>query len=97
MLQISDPKTWPNTFYEHEGWKGVKLLHMAGLYHVWRDDNMVIYSYSVITMESNETLNWLHHRMPAIVDNQDQINVSLTVVKIIFFCTKLLDSNLYIK
>lgn len=52
---------------------------MAGLYHVWRNEGTIIYSYSVITMESNSTLNWLHHRMPAILDNQEQIDVRAVV------------------
>lgn len=48
---------------------------MAGLYNIWQNEDKIIYSYSVITMESNSTLNWLHHRMPAILNQQEQIEV----------------------
>ncbi|XP_045454601.1 abasic site processing protein HMCES [Melitaea cinxia] len=78
-IQVDDPETWNNKFNEVDGWKGIKLLHMAGLYHVWRNESTIIYSYSVITMESNSTLNWLHHRMPAILDNQEQIDAWLDI------------------
>ncbi|CAH4034734.1 abasic site processing protein HMCES [Pieris brassicae] len=78
-LKVTDQTTWSNNFNENEGWTGIKLMYIAGLYHVWRDENVVIYSYSVITMESNETLRWLHHRMPAILNNEDQINAWLDI------------------
>ncbi|CAG9568017.1 unnamed protein product [Danaus chrysippus] len=62
-------------FSEINGWNGVKLIHMAGIYNIWKCEDKVIYSYSIITMESNDTMNWLHHRMPAVLDNDEQINV----------------------
>jgi len=33
------------------------------------------HSYSIITMESNETMSWIHHRMPAILDTEEKISV----------------------
>ncbi|XP_045504157.1 abasic site processing protein HMCES isoform X3 [Colias croceus] len=77
--KINDPKSWKKEFKEDEGWKGMKLLYMAGLYHAWKDNDVIIYSYSVITMESNETFSWLHHRMPAILDNDEQIEAWLDI------------------
>ncbi|CAK1545697.1 unnamed protein product [Leptosia nina] len=77
--KISNHETWSNDFSKEEGWKGIKLLHMAGLYHAWHENNIVIYSYSVITMESNKTLSWLHHRMPAILDSEEQIDAWLDI------------------
>ncbi len=38
-----------------------------------------VYSYTIITMESNKTLSWLHDRMPAILETENQVLV------IIFF------------
>ena len=38
------------------------LMYLAGLYSVWQDN---VYSYTILTRESNKTLSWLHHRMPA--------------------------------
>lgn len=68
---MDDPQTWANNDYDEQtGWKGVHLLHMAGLYNIWQSEDKIIYSYSVITMESNSTLDWLHHRMPAILDKE---------------------------
>ncbi|XP_045504156.1 abasic site processing protein HMCES isoform X2 [Colias croceus] len=78
-ININDPKSWKKEFKEDEGWKGMKLLYMAGLYHAWKDNDVIIYSYSVITMESNETFSWLHHRMPAILDNDEQIEAWLDI------------------
>jgi len=53
----------------------IKLLKIAGLFDVWTDDQGdKIYSYSVITFESNKTMNWLHHRMPAILETEQQVD-----------------------
>lgn len=35
----------------------------------------LIYSYAVITMDSNATFDWLHHRMPAVLDSGEKIKV----------------------
>ncbi|XP_034835790.1 abasic site processing protein HMCES [Maniola hyperantus] len=78
-IKVDDPTSWKNEFTAAEGWKGIKLLHMAGLYHAWQNDGTIIYSYSVITMDSNHTLDWLHHRMPAILDSQEQIEAWLDI------------------
>lgn len=54
--------------------KDLNLLKMAGLFDVWTDSKgNNIYSYSVVTFESNETLSWLHHRSPAILETDKQI------------------------
>nr|XP_042896514.1 abasic site processing protein HMCES isoform X2 [Parasteatoda tepidariorum] len=43
------------------------LLTMAGLFDMWKSsNNEVIYSYSVITMDSSKTVAFVHERMPAI-------------------------------
>lgn len=78
-IKIDEPETWNNNFSEETGWTGIHLLHMAGLYHVWQHEDTIIYSYSVITMESNDTLDWLHHRMPAILNSEEQIEAWLDI------------------
>ncbi|XP_013186299.2 abasic site processing protein HMCES isoform X1 [Amyelois transitella] len=78
-VKVDEPSTWNNEFDELTGWKGVRLLLMAGLYNIWQNEEVIIYSYSVITMDSNTTLDWLHHRMPAILDTQEQIEAWLDV------------------
>lgn len=70
-----DSNTWSNTFDEVNGWCGVKLLKMAALYNTWTCDGEVLYSYSIITMESNDTMKFIHHRMPAFLETDTQINV----------------------
>ncbi|CAD0204797.1 unnamed protein product [Chrysodeixis includens] len=78
-VKVDEPDTWNNSFDKEKGWKGIRLLHMAGLYHVWQNEGTIIYSYSVITMESNSTMDWLHHRMPAILDSEEQIEAWLDI------------------
>ncbi|XP_075984823.1 abasic site processing protein HMCES [Anticarsia gemmatalis] len=78
-IKMDEPDTWNNSFDEEDGWKGIRLLYMAGLYNVWQNEDTIIYSYSVITMESNNTLDWLHHRMPAILNNEEQIEAWLDI------------------
>ncbi|KAJ8711721.1 hypothetical protein PYW08_008675 [Mythimna loreyi] len=78
-IKIDEPDTWNNHFNKDTGWTGIRLLQMAGLYHVWQNEETIIYSYSVITMESNNTMDWLHHRMPAIIDNDEQIQAWLDI------------------
>ncbi|XP_026332096.1 embryonic stem cell-specific 5-hydroxymethylcytosine-binding protein-like isoform X3 [Hyposmocoma kahamanoa] len=78
-VKIDEPDTWNNSFSEDKGWSGIKLLYMAGLYNVWEGDHAVIYSYSVITMDSNTTLSWLHHRMPAMLETEEQIQAWLDI------------------
>ncbi|XP_072933433.1 abasic site processing protein HMCES [Epargyreus clarus] len=77
--KMDEPQTWSNDYNELDGWKGIKLLYMAGLYHVWQHNDTIIYSYSVITMDSNNTMDWLHHRMPAILDSESQIEAWLDI------------------
>lgn len=66
-FQIYDKSTWNG--------ENINLLKMAGLYDIWTDSNGdKIYSYSVITFQSNDVLNWLHDRMPAILETEEQIS-----------------------
>ncbi|KAM7363137.1 abasic site processing protein HMCES [Cochliomyia hominivorax] len=63
--------------YDRSTWQpeDVKLLKMAGLFDIWEDEHGdKIYSYSVITFESSKIMSWLHHRMPAILETEEQVN-----------------------
>lgn len=52
--------------------ENLRLLKMAGLFDIWTNDKgEQIYSYSVITLESDDKFNWLHHRIPAILDSDE--------------------------
>lgn len=64
--------------YDKSTWTAdnVNLLKMAGLFDIWEDENGdKIYSYSIITFESSKIMSWLHHRMPAILETEQQVNV----------------------
>ncbi|PSN35558.1 Embryonic stem cell-specific 5-hydroxymethylcytosine-binding protein [Blattella germanica] len=81
-VHVEDPTTWTNDWDDNTGWRGPKLLCMAGIFDIWTSpEGEEIYSYSVITMESNDTFSWLHHRMPAILQG-DQIEDWLDVQRI---------------
>lgn len=74
-VHIEDPKCWDAADWnEADGWKGPKLLKMAGLFSCWTSsEGKPVYSYSVITMESNTHFSWLHHRMPAILNTDEEV------------------------
>ncbi|CAG4991150.1 unnamed protein product [Parnassius apollo] len=76
---IDEPDTFQNSYNDGDGWNGLKLLYIAGLYNTWQNDDIILYSYSIITMDSNNTLDWLHHRMPAILDTEVQIEAWLDI------------------
>ncbi|XP_037034284.1 abasic site processing protein HMCES-like [Bradysia coprophila] len=66
-VEITDAKTF------NDG-KDVNLLKMAGLFDVWTDKNGDdMYSYTVITFESDDKFSWLHHRSPAILETEEQL------------------------
>ena len=57
---------------------------MAGLFDVWKspEDESVVYSYSVITMDSCPAFSWIHERMPAILETEDDVNSWLDYTRI---------------
>ncbi|GLG99161.1 Embryonic stem cell-specific 5-hydroxymethylcytosine-binding protein [Gryllus bimaculatus] len=74
-VEIESATTWTTDWSDSEGWKGPQLLKMAGLFQIFKTtDGEEIYSCTVITMESNETLSWLHHRTPAVLESDEQVS-----------------------
>lgn len=68
-----------------EDTKHRNLLHIAGLFDVWSDENGDnMYSYSVITFESVENFAWLHHRSPAILETDQQVAV-ISIFQLFFY------------
>ncbi|KAH8312392.1 hypothetical protein KR044_010481, partial [Drosophila immigrans] len=66
-VKIHDKSTWSPA--------NVKLLRMAALFDVWEDESGdKMYSYSIITFESSKIMNWMHYRMPAILETEQQMN-----------------------
>lgn len=62
----------------------VKLFKVAGLFDKWTCDETKesIFSYTIITFESNEALNWLHHRTPAVLETDEQVDAWLNVAQV---------------
>ncbi|XP_033643283.1 abasic site processing protein HMCES-like [Asterias rubens] len=60
---------------EGSEWKGHRLVTMAGLFDCWYppQGGEPLYSYTVITLASSESMSWLHHRMPAILDGDEAV------------------------
>ncbi|XP_071351241.1 abasic site processing protein HMCES [Trachinotus anak] len=56
-------------------WAGWRLLTMAGLFDCWTppDGGEPLYSYSVITVNASPNLQDIHHRMPAILDGEEEV------------------------
>lgn len=50
------------------------MFAFAGLYDVWKDpkDGKEIYSYTIITIEPNDVVRPIHHRMPVILQKEDE-------------------------
>lgn len=67
--KVEDTLSWKNIVWnEQNGWEGPALLKMAAVYDVWTNNSGEdIYNYSIITVEPNESMSWLHNRMPAIL------------------------------
>ncbi|XP_050524544.1 abasic site processing protein HMCES isoform X2 [Daktulosphaira vitifoliae] len=74
--EIYEKKNWECAQWsENLGWQGPSLLKLAGLYNKWKSLNGdIIYSYSIITMKSNSMFCKIHHRIPAILEDDQQIN-----------------------
>jgi putative SOS response-associated peptidase YedK len=50
------------------------LLHIAGIFDVWYDDDeRPLFSFTVLSIDSSEKLNWLHPRMPVILETDEQV------------------------
>jgi len=69
--EVLDYSQDPDADINQGEWNGPKLLKMAGLYSVWRgEDGVPVYSYTVLTRESNSVMSWLHHRMPCFLSEE---------------------------
>ncbi|XP_057317306.1 abasic site processing protein HMCES-like [Hydractinia symbiolongicarpus] len=55
------------------------MLSMAGLFDKQISEEGELYTYTVITVDASSSVQWLHHRMPAILDSEDDISQWLNV------------------
>ncbi|XP_001656417.2 embryonic stem cell-specific 5-hydroxymethylcytosine-binding protein [Aedes aegypti] len=77
-VKVEDKSTW-----ELEKAPAINLLKMAGLFDVWEDENGdKLYSYTVITFESNKKFSTIHHRIPAILETDEEVNAWLDFRKV---------------
>lgn len=64
---------------EAAGTPGKRLLTMAGLFDHWQapkdssSEDKDLFSYTIITVDSTDSLKWLHHRMPAILNGEEEV------------------------
>ncbi|XP_012528075.1 abasic site processing protein HMCES [Monomorium pharaonis] len=78
-VKADDPTTWVNEFCETDGWKGFKVLKLAGIFGTHKtEEGNIIHSCSIITRESNQVLSWLHHRMPICLSNEEECQIWLS-------------------
>ncbi|KAM9592219.1 abasic site processing protein HMCES isoform 1-T1 [Trichechus inunguis] len=57
-------------------WDNWRLLTMAGIFDCWEPPKGgdILYSYTIITVDSCKGLNDIHHRMPAILDGDEAVS-----------------------
>uniref|UniRef100_A0A182SUD1 Abasic site processing protein HMCES n=1 Tax=Anopheles maculatus TaxID=74869 RepID=A0A182SUD1_9DIPT len=68
-IKMEDKSTWAS---DDAG--KLQLLRIAGLFDVWNDDNGdKLYSYTVITFETEGQFSSIHHRSPAILETDEQV------------------------
>ncbi|XP_035894368.1 abasic site processing protein HMCES [Anopheles stephensi] len=69
-IKMEDKSTWQS------GNGGqLQLLRIAGLFDVWNDENGdKLYSYTVITFETEGPFSSIHHRSPAILETDAQVS-----------------------
>ncbi|XP_017764375.1 PREDICTED: embryonic stem cell-specific 5-hydroxymethylcytosine-binding protein isoform X2 [Eufriesea mexicana] len=77
-VKADDSSTWNDEWSEESGWKGYKLLQMAGIFNTFKTtEGKTIYSCTIITTESNSVLSWLHNRIPVFLNKEEDIQIWL--------------------
>ncbi|XP_069793450.1 abasic site processing protein HMCES isoform X2 [Narcine bancroftii] len=58
-----------------EEWKGRRLVTMAGLFDCWSPPSggAELYSHTIITVNASKAMDWIHDRMPAILDGEEAV------------------------
>ncbi|XP_043563550.1 abasic site processing protein HMCES [Chiloscyllium plagiosum] len=73
------PQTCEKEEEDGEEWKGRRLLTMAGLFDHWAPPGggEDFYTYTVITVDASKAMDWIHDRMPAILDGEEAVRMWL--------------------
>lgn len=75
-IEIWNRESWdkPGVWSEDEGWRGPQLLKIAGLFSFWiSTEGEEVMSYTVLTMGSGKKFSSLHHRIPAILETDQDV------------------------
>ncbi|XP_063094033.1 abasic site processing protein HMCES-like isoform X2 [Cavia porcellus] len=74
--QLGNSGTVDNTEDWEKVWDHWRPLTMAGIFDYWEppEGGDLLYSYTIITMDSCKSLHDIHHRMPAILDGEEAVS-----------------------
>ncbi|XP_076623562.1 abasic site processing protein HMCES-like [Colletes latitarsis] len=76
-VRADDPTTWKDEWSE-DGWKGFKVLKMAGIFNKYKTaEGKTIYSCTIVTTDSNNVLSWLHNREPVFLNTEEASQIWL--------------------
>ncbi|XP_076242479.1 abasic site processing protein HMCES-like [Calliopsis andreniformis] len=74
-VRADDSSTWTDEWSEENGWKGFKLLKMAGIFNKFKTaEGKTIYSCTIVTKDSNEVLSWMHNRVPVFLNTEEDVH-----------------------
>lgn len=72
---IHFPQTLEKEEVDGEEWSGRRLLTMAGLFDCWRSPSgEELYTHTIITVSASKAMDWVHERMPAILDGEEAVH-----------------------
>nr|XP_046465485.1 abasic site processing protein HMCES isoform X1 [Neodiprion pinetum] len=73
-VKIEDRQTWKAEWSEDDGWKGIKLLKIPGIFDTWLSgEKKIVYSCSMITTNTEDIPSWLHHRIPMVLESEEEV------------------------
>nr|XP_023417693.1 embryonic stem cell-specific 5-hydroxymethylcytosine-binding protein-like [Cavia porcellus] len=74
--QLGNSGTVDNTEDWEKVWDHWRPLTMAGIFDCWEppEGGDLLYSYTIITVDSCKSLHDIHHRMPAILDGEEAVS-----------------------
>ncbi|XP_015429793.1 PREDICTED: embryonic stem cell-specific 5-hydroxymethylcytosine-binding protein [Dufourea novaeangliae] len=77
-VRMDDPITWKDEWSEESGWKGIKVLKMAGIFNRFKTgEGKTIYSCTIVTTDSKNSLSSLHNRVPVFLKTEEDTHVWL--------------------
>ncbi|XP_045390137.1 abasic site processing protein HMCES [Lemur catta] len=74
--QVKTEKSADGAESREKVWDDWRLLTMAGIFDCWEppEGGEVLYSYTILTVDSCKRLSDIHHRMPAILDGDEAVS-----------------------